>query len=291
MSSNNGSTITAEVDNRLDDLFNEESEQEQGGTLEKKGTIEVDRRLDDFFGEDSKKDGPVVLENKQTENPEKEPVAASGSGSGSDIPPEDSQLKDLKSVVLSLEWEITDQVMDRLGEEISKLEKKCKDDKIVVAFLQLLGSLGKYIQKKRAEAHPDSISLLNSVYDNLEQVMLSEGLNEAVKKKMLVGEVNKYKKLKEHIATAKAASKSKADERQTERMTAPPQEEETAPEDQYEPPATEETETAGREPVSPDMTGMVSNQDVVNALERINMTLKAEFKALREELKAWGERD
>ncbi len=278
MSSNN---ITAEVDNRLDDLFGEGSDQEQDdGILEKKGTVEG--RLDDFFGEDNKKKGPGVVENKKKENPEKEHAAG--------IPDEDSQLKDLKSVVLSLEWEISDQVMDRLGEEISKLEKKCKDDKIVVAFLQLLGSLGKYIQKKRAEAHPDSISLLNSVYDNLEQVMLSKGLTEAVKKKMLVGEVNKYKKLKEQIATTKA--KVKTEERPVESVTPVPEDVAAQEEEYTEPSVTEESVYAGEEPAyhPPVTAGSGSYEDVVNALERINQTLKAEFKALRNELQLWRER-
>ncbi|MCP4346981.1 MAG: hypothetical protein GY795_15815 [Desulfobacterales bacterium] len=276
MSSNN---ITAEVDNRLDDFFGEGGDQEQDGTLEKKGTIEG--RLDDFF-EEAKKEGPGVVENKKKENPEKErPVG---------IPEEDSQLKDLKSVVLSLEWEISDQVMDRLGEEIGKLEKQCKDDKIVVAFLQLLGSLGKYIQKKRAEAHPDSISLLNSVYDNLEQVMLSEGLTEAVKKKMLVGEVNKYKKLKEQIAAVK--TKTKTEERLVESVAAPVTEDVAVQEEEYtEPSVTEEPAYAGEEPAYPSMAaGSGSYEDVVKALERINQTLKAEFRALRDELQLWRER-
>ncbi|MCP4109140.1 MAG: hypothetical protein GY749_27025 [Desulfobacteraceae bacterium] len=276
MSSNN---ITAEVDNRLDDLFGEGGDQEQDGTLEKKGTIEG--RLDNFFGE-AKKEGHGVVENKKKENPEKKrPVG---------IPEEDSQLKDLKSVVLSLEWEISDQVMDRLGEEIGKLEKQCKDDKIVVAFLQLLGSLGKYIQKKRAEAHPDSISLLNSVYDNLEQVMISEGLTEAVKKKMLVGEVNKYKKLKEQIAAVK--TKAKTEERLVESVAAPVTEDAAVQEEEYtEPSVAEEPVYAGEEPAFPSAAaGSGSYEDVAKALERINQTLKAEFRSLRDELQLWRER-
>ncbi|MFP4030329.1 MAG: hypothetical protein ACLFRG_21410 [Desulfococcaceae bacterium] len=114
---------------------------------------------------------------------------------------ETSPINDLKSVILSLEWEITDQVMQKLGEEIRKLEGAYRSDKIAVAFLQLLGSLGKYIRKKRAEAHPESIRLLNSVYENLEMVLTSKELGEAEKKKMLVSQVNQYKKLKEEIKT------------------------------------------------------------------------------------------
>jgi len=276
--SKNDSAISTEVENRLDDLFGEG--ESQGNKLEQKGTLEVDRRLDDFFGE---KDNNNPSEKKS--GSEKRNVKSGGVESS-----ENSTLKDLKSVVLSLEWEISDQVMQRLEEEILKLEKKCKDDKIVVAFLQLLGSLGKYIRKKQADAHPDSIGLINSVYENLETAMLSEGMPEAEKKKMLITEVNKYKKLKEHIASAKATSVSKAktEDKTVEKM-APRISEEASVVSTTPSPSVSLSEIESDEGTAPlDISGS-AHQDIIAALEKINTTLKTEFKALREELKLWRE--
>ena len=85
---------------------------------------------------------------------------------------ENSSIKELKSTIMSLEWEISDSVMEKLEEEIRKLEILSQNDKIILAFLQLLGSLGKYIRQKRARAHVDSITLLHSVYESLEKSML-----------------------------------------------------------------------------------------------------------------------
>lgn len=190
---------------------------------------------------------------------------------------EHSSLNDLKSVILSMEWEITDQVMQRLNEEVGKLETSFKNDKIVVAFLQLLGSLGKYIQKKKADAHPESISLLNSVYENLEKVMASDDLTDAVKKKILVAEVNKYKQLKEQI---KDFGKSK----KAVQKPAPPPPEEPAHEAEKSPDAGYGgTEAApSTEGAPPSAVG--SDREVLDALDRINRTLQQEFQALRDEI-------
>ena len=116
---------------------------------------------------------------------------------------ENSPIKELKSTIMSLEWEISDSVMEKLEEEIRKLEILSQNDKIILAFLQLLGSLGKYIRQKRAQAHVDSITLLHSVYESLEKSMLSEDMSDGAKKKMLIAHVTQYKKLKQEIQSRK----------------------------------------------------------------------------------------
>lgn len=266
--------ITAEVNGRLDDLFGD------------KGGAEDDHPEKEKIGADSR--GPAVSGGKKSKQ---------GSSQGSSlksekIHPNQALINELKSVLMSLEWEITDQVMDKLSEEIEKLKESCKEDKIVAAFLQLLDSLGKYIQKKKADAHPDSISLLNSVYGNLETVMLSDGMSEAEKKKVLVAEVNKYKELKVIIASDKPFVPEKPPERPK-----PPRTEDKTGSDVPAPPR--------RPPVSDDPpvafmpddddddipTGPASRQQevLVRLLKDINRTLKDEFKALREEFKRWRE--
>ncbi len=272
MGSNKDGTITAEVDGRLDDLFGDEDGQDE--KFVNKST-ETEQRAGDLVGE----------------------KIAQGSHSESEniIHAEDPLIKDLKSVILSLEWEITDQVMQKLGEEIENLKEACKEDKIVVAFLQLLDSLGKYVQKKQAEAHPDSISLLNSVYDNLETVLGSPGLSEAAKKKMLVTEVNKYKELKKHIASGKAASR-KTEQEKIRRKTASHESDERSDES----PVTSAVAFSSFPSAEPDvvavesddsiaLSDITSDQNVAYLLKEIHNTIRSEFRALREELKLWRE--
>ncbi len=262
LGSDKDSTITAEVDGRLDDLFGDGDG--QGDSF----ASQEDAEAGNFAGE-----AEYEVQNGNLK-------AGNNTGSG------DSMINDLKSVVLSLEWEISDQVMQKLGEEIDTLKGVCKDDKIVVAFLQLLDSLGKYIQKKKADAHPDSIGLLNSVYEHLETVLASPEMSEAKKKKMLVTEVGKYKELKKDIATAKPPVSRRPEEKPAGKKVLG---EKPFPEPEAHTSSflTEEEDVVS---VSSFPSGTASNQDVVLALKEINKTIKTEFKALREELKLWREK-
>ena len=170
----NDEGITTEVGDRIDDIFGEGIEPAENFEDTETETA-VSDRLDDLFGDGSGGGGMPEEREKVRPRKEKSPPAPKKEKSREiRLDADNSPIKELKSVVLSLEWEITDQVMQRLTEEISNLEDVYKVDKIVVAFLQLLGSLGKYIQKKKADAHPESISLLNSVYEHLEKAILDD---------------------------------------------------------------------------------------------------------------------
>ncbi len=255
-----------------DDLFGEESE--PADNFEDTATeAAVSDRLDDLFG-DSDGGGSAMPESENVQPQQEKPPAPKKAKSREVLlNADDSPIKELKSVVLSLEWEITDQVMQRLTEEISNLEEVYKVDKIVVAFLQLLGSLGKYIQKKKADAHPESISLLNSVYDHLEKAILDEGLSDSDKKKLLIGEVNKYKQLKENISKT-PAKKSKVEP--------PPVH---APEPVVTEPVLSPAEDDDEPITSVDEVVFSNKEVIVQALNEINKTIKSEFEALREEIR------
>lgn len=217
---------------------------------------EVERRLDDIFGADEE-DHQQILENG--------PLARN------------SPLRNLKGIVLSIDWEITDEIMGSFLEEIERLQAVYENEKIPVMFLQLLGSVGKYIRSQKARAHPDAIRILNSVYNSFEKVLLDEEMPEAEKRKWLYSEVNRFKKLKEDIArdrTGKAASTSKPE---------PPA-----------PPAVEQEPsgagtTGGSPTQSVDLSGMPPHEAFAYALEEIKQVIKAEFQALRAELRLWRE--
>lgn len=114
----------------------------------------------------------------------------------------DEFVRELKSAVLSLEWEISDQVMQTFEKEVSRLRRAFSDDKIVLGFLKLFDSLSRYISEKKSDSHPDAVSLLGSVYEGLESVITSPKLSDAERKKTLLLRVASYRKLKAHISMA-----------------------------------------------------------------------------------------
>jgi hypothetical protein len=165
---------------------------------------------------------------------------------------DDSPLRELKTIVLSIDWEITDEVMKNFVEQIAVLKDKLKDDKIVLVFLQLLGSIGDYIRINKGKSHPGAFKILTSLFNELDKVVKSDGLTEADKKKILSAELTKYKTLKEQLIKTKPKKE---------------REEPEIPSDQQR-----------QEP--PDI------EDLAKAIGEIKQLLKAEFKALRAELES-----
>ena len=149
---------------------------------------ELESRLDDLFGENN---GAL---------PE-----AEDNGAASHYP-----LAELKNLILSIDWEITDDVLQKFIQQIKDLKLTYKHDKIVLTFLQILNSLGDYIKTNRAKSHPKTFKILNSVFASLDKVVLARDMTTTVKKKILQAEMLRYKELRAQIAQVKTAAKPKA---------------------------------------------------------------------------------
>jgi len=205
----------------------------------------VSERLSDFFGEqDSSK-------------------ASTNTQNSSGV--QDSPLTNLNAILLSIEWEITDEILTGLIAEIERLKDIYQNDKILFSFLQLHGSVGKYINTRKVSAHPESIKLLNSVYHGLEKVVESPEMSAAEKKRLLAEEVENFKALKEQILIAKREASQKIETKPSEATRLAVKTETVSP---------REPET---KPVS---------QDLVFVLEEIKKVIKGEFEALKAELQS-----
>jgi hypothetical protein len=223
---------------------------------------ELESRLDDLFGEDDKfSEGPVTEDSSQ-----------------------DYPLSELKNLVLSIDWEITDEVLQKFIGQIKDLKTFYKDDKINLTFLQILGSLGEYIKTNRGKAHPKTFKILNSVFSQFDEVVLNDDMQEIEKKKILRSEMNKYKVLREQIAQDKAAKIKK----KTAKTTEPVKPRKKAASLQPETASTPMPETVAGEPEkSLQRTAADDNayaEQIASAVEDIKRFIRAELKMLREEL-------
>ena len=164
-------------------------------------------------------------------------------------------LRELKAVFLAVDWEINDEIMSAMIRQIDSLKKIFAKDRILMLFLQLLGAVGKYIKAQKANAHPDAVKLLNSIYTSLEIVSMSEGMTEAERKRILRTEVKRFQSLKEELARQKEPT-PKAPDTAAETVA----------------------ETLGTEKELPPALRYL--------LEEIRKTIRSEFAALRDELKS-----
>jgi len=198
--------------------------------------------------------------------------------------PEGTPLRELKSIVLSLDWEITDQTMSRFVKEIDRLKDTYRDDTILVSFLGLLDSVGKYIKTHKTRAHPNASKLLNSAYMSLEKVIVSKDITGPERKKILVNQLRSFKRLKEQIALRKAASDRKKELKPSEQIS--PMAEELRNDLPMQRQGRVPDETKGRLRESDE--GRVSPPEgFMSALEEIKQLIQDEFRALRKDLKQW----
>ena len=187
---------------------------------------EIAQRLDDLFGEGDatssksnalKADDAPVNEKK---SPNQQPVDADddeiveledlvANETHAESTADDHPLVELKNMVLSIDWEITDEVLSGFLAQIDALKKTYKNEKIILMFLQLLGSLGEYIKTNRGNAHPKTFKILNSAFSRLEDVVEKEDMAESEKKKLLKAEMNKYKQLRKQVAQRKTTEISR----------------------------------------------------------------------------------
>ncbi len=216
----------------------------------KKIVDEVDSRLEDLFGDPLK--DPSTVDTRPVE-----------------VEQQGFLLEDLNAIILSIEWEISDDIMHKFISEIDLLKNEFKGDKIVSAFLQLQGSIGQYINKNKAKAHPESINLLHSIHVSLEKIATSPMTPESDKKAVLAEKIKQFKDLKKQIYLSTHGEKPAA---------------ETSPKNKapQKPPKTEQKpRITGEEKPAPD------HEMAEYLLEEIRKIIRDEFKMLKDELLSW----
>ncbi len=115
---------------------------------------------------------------------------------------EESPITRLKTIILSIDWEITDDILRQFNIELLDLKDIWANDKIKLVYIQALEKISKYIYKEKADANPNAIKLLLNLYSNLEKVVTNESMPEEQKKSLLMADVEKFEKLKRQISRA-----------------------------------------------------------------------------------------
>ncbi len=267
---NKDEKLDAEIAKRLDDLFGEgDASSDEASAFEVDATDEVEDKSPDQ-NQSAANEEVFELEDLVADKKAKEPAVA------------DDPLAELKSMVLSIDWEITDEVLSAFLSQIANLKRTYKNEKIILMFLQLLGSLGEYIKTNRGNAHPKTFKVLNSVFSRLEGVVSNKGMPESEKIKILRIEMDKYKQLRNKVSKKKAAEvrkgkatllhKDEPDIRTLKRQ--PPAER----------PDRAATIATGKKQV-PDSTGAKPYATLAEAVEELKQFIHSELSALRQELK------
>jgi len=122
-----------------------------------------------------------------------------------------SILFDLKALVLGIDWEITEIELERLRDEVHRLENIFAGSRPKQIFLQGLGTLAAYIRFKKSDAHADAFKLLHSFVAGLEKIVtVPMSLEE--EKRILLPEVEKFNEFKAIVGAKIKPSKVEEEE-------------------------------------------------------------------------------
>jgi hypothetical protein len=260
---------------------------------------EIEKRLADLFGEEDTSFGDESpIEEKDTVKEENQSQEEQASAEDEDIfdlteaatdetvgegATDDYPLAELKNLVLSIDWEITEEALTDFLAEVDSLKDTYKNEKIILTFLQLLGSLGVYIKTNRGNAHPKTFKILNSVFSHLEEVVRSTRMTVAEKKKLLRTEMNKYKQLRNQVSKKKTAKINRKEiisaPKELESLIKAPRQEEVARSGR------KATGKAARNSRQPGSGAPQSIADLAEAVQELKKFIHSELNALKQELR------
>ena len=113
-------------------------------------TIGVEKRLDEIFSDDLQKNNAKIAKLKHVKPP---------------------SLASLRNIIMSLEWEVTEDYLKDLLQELSRLQRVyIKNDQLQKLF-RLLFHLGRYIRVRKSDTHPYIYKLLFRVYNGLAKIV------------------------------------------------------------------------------------------------------------------------
>jgi hypothetical protein len=204
---------------------------------------------------------------------------------------EQSRLSNLESVVLTLDWEISDETVSSFLSEVESLKASLSRDKLQDNFLKILQSLGKYLQRRKGEALPETINLLHTVFADFKQVLETQEISRKQKKDLLLKDIERYNALKSKIAGHKAdtnaeagvASSKTASPVSGEAGTPPVTEEQQNARASASTGTPEEDNAAGSAAARPD-GGAPAEKTVLEAVEELKEVIRDEFRQLRKDL-------
>jgi hypothetical protein len=174
-----------------------------------------------------------------------------------------SPLTELQVLMLTIDWEISDETLNAFNKELENLKRLFAGDPFVPPFLKMLSSLIGYLKSKKSRAHPNTLNVIRSVFASLEKVVETANLSSHEKKSLLEAEIEGFRKLKYDITGVPATPAAQTSE---DKQAVSPQEE----------PKTEDGGVTIKM-VRPD-------QPTVDQVGQINACIREEVAALKGEL-------
>lgn len=137
----------------------------------------VEKRLDEIFAEDLPIRKPQEAKLKFVRPP---------------------SLASLRNIIMSLEWEVTDEHLKGLMHELSRLKRAYIKDNQLQKLLGLLFYLGRYIRVYQSDTHPNIFKMLFRAFNSLAKIASGKYSNHQ-KAKIVNNEIKRYLSLRSYL--------------------------------------------------------------------------------------------
>jgi hypothetical protein len=108
-------------------------------------------------------------------------------------------IEELKSVILSIDWEISDLTLQSFDAVVKRLMKKVKSNKIHSSFLKMILSIGGYVAKNKESSHRGALGLLRTVFQDYESMVQNPGMTASEKKQLIELDIRKFHEFKREL--------------------------------------------------------------------------------------------
>ena len=115
-------------------------------------------------------------------------------------------LYNLKKTVLSMEWEITDELIMKYLEQLNHLRKIFIKDKYILILIKLQYVLGNFIKSYKGDAHPHAFTMLRTNFISMDKIVSAKNMTGKDKQKIIGKEIKRYNKLRILIKANKSDS-------------------------------------------------------------------------------------
>ena len=119
-------------------------------------------------------------------------------------------LIEFKTVLLSLDWEISDYTLSDFLTHIDNLKTLYRNDKIEFKLIQIMESLGRYIKQNRTRTHPKAFNVLYSAFHAIEKIAFTTNVSEADKKQLFKVELGGFNEFKTLLSEMKKTGVAKS---------------------------------------------------------------------------------
>lgn len=163
---------------------------------------EIDKRFEAIFGDETSPsrdarhaaepdDGKELTARTGVEESEKEESLSEGltlfPSSPADFP-----LKNLQTIIFSLKGRMNESGLERLDDEVCRLERHYEDDPVLQGLLRILRFAGRYLRVKDARFGGDAAAVLFSVYSRLERVTGQGEMAQETRRRFLQESIEQY---------------------------------------------------------------------------------------------------